>query len=126
MKDCVNIDSQSFQLTLQVERFDNDTQGLLHVNIISDMVSAKAEMDVFLKDYEKFVGSIQEMHQNLCGEAIIAEPYGDKQFLKFIMDKHTGHVYVKGELASRFNGHIQYVSIENEFDQSTLNSTSDV
>ena len=61
IKDCVNIDSQSFQLTLQVERFDNDTQGLLHVNIISDMVSAKAEMDVSLKDYEKFVESIQEL-----------------------------------------------------------------
>jgi len=120
MKDNVNIDSQSFQLTLQVERFDNDIQELLHVNIISDMVSAKAEMDVSIKDYEKFVGSIQEMHQNLRGEAILAEPYGDKQFLKFTMDNHTGHICVKGELASRFNGHIQYVSIENEFDQSSL------
>ena len=60
------------------------------------------------------------MHQNLRGEAIIAEPYGDKQFLKFTMDDHTGHVYVKGELASRYNGHFQYLSIENEFDQSSL------
>ncbi|MBQ6155389.1 MAG: hypothetical protein IJK22_02195 [Bacteroidales bacterium] len=57
---------------------------------------------------------------NLCGEAIIAESYGDKQFLRFTMDNQTGHVSVKGELASRYNSHIQYVSIENEFDQSSL------
>ena len=126
MKDNVYIDSENFQLSLNIERFDNDAQGLLHVNVTSDAVSAKADMDVSIDDYEKFLENMQQMHQNLRGEAIIAEPYGDKQFLKFTMDDHTGHVYVKGELASRFNGHIQYVSIENEFDQSTLNSTSDV
>lgn len=125
MKDNVYIDSDNFQLSLHIERFDNDAQGLLHVNVISDMVSANAEMEVSLKDYEKFVESIQEMLQNLCGETIIAEPYGDKQFLKLIMDNHTGHVSVNGELASRFNGHTQYVSIENEFDQSSLNCTRD-
>ena len=125
MKDNVYIDSEYFQLSLNIERFDNDAQVLLHVNVTSDAVSAKADMDVSINDYEKFLENMQQMHQNLRGEAIIAEPYGDKQFLKFTMDDHTGHVYVKGELVSRYNGHIQYLSIENEFDQSSLSCIRD-
>lgn len=120
MKNTLNINSENFQLSLHIERFDIEAQGLLHANVTSDAVSAKADMDVSINDYEKFLENMQQMHQNLRGEAIIAEPYGDKQFLKFTMDDHTGHVYVKGELASRYNGHIQYLSIENEFDQSSL------
>ena len=42
MKDNVYIDSEYFQLSLNIERFDNDAQGLLYVNVTSDAVSAKS------------------------------------------------------------------------------------
>lgn len=112
--------AECFQLKLSLDTVGEDSMGLLHVELVSDNFSAKVIMDVYVNNYEHFLLDMQKMFHTLRGEATIKELYGNQQFLKFRMDDY-GHVYVKGDLASqRHNGHEQFISIENDFDQTSL------
>lgn len=114
------INAEYFQLTLTLETFSDDSMGFLHVDVVSDNFSASVTMDVFKDDYEKFLIDMQKMYHALQGEAAIKELYGNQQNLIFRIDD-CGHVFVKGALSSQgHNGHEQDITIENDFDQTSL------
>lgn len=118
--------SENFCLTLFLETFEDDiTMSLLHVDLTSDGFSVKTNMDIFTNDFVQFVYKMQDMYKTLKGEAMINEPYGMPSYLKFAMDI-TGHVVVKGELSSGENGHLQHITIENDFDQTSLEDFLDI
>lgn len=116
--------AENFQLTLSIEMFSEESLGVLYLIVVSDDFSAKTDMEVSLNDFEKFLTDMQRMYHFLKGEAAIAALCGEQQFLRFTMDDF-GHINVKGLLSSQGHyGHFQSLTIENDFDQTSLSDFS--
>ena len=79
--------------------------------------SAKADMDINIKDFAKFSMELMAIYNSLKGEATIKEPYGYEKFISFVAGR-TGHIVVKGYLCddSRSNE----LRFETVFDQTYL------
>ena len=95
------IDSFDFSLTIKPQLFSDDPCCILNISVASDDFSARANLDVFKKDYLSFIIDVINMYERVRGDALIKESYGNEQYIKFHMDATTGHIQVKGALSSQ-------------------------
>lgn len=112
--------SDGFSMTLRTRFFPDDialpVNGTLLASIKSGDYSGKAEMDIDYKWFNLFISKLAAIYKTLSGEARIAEPYGEQQFLCFTGDG-MGHVFVKGFLS---DGGRHKLEFENILDQTEL------
>ena len=118
------IESPHFNICFQLKVFESDIQyssnTIMSVSVISNEFCGKSDMDVDIKDFVIFTNALNELYKTLNGSAIIQEPYGQQQFIKFTADK-TGHILVNGKLsANGHNGCMQRLTFENCIDQTLL------
>ena len=66
-----------------------------------------------------FISKLAAIYKTLSGEARIAEPYGEQQFLCFTGDG-MGHVFVKGYLCGIEGDFTHELRFENIVDQTEL------
>lgn len=118
------LESPQFNLNFQVKIFEADiqcsTNAIMTVNVSSDGFCAAADMDINIKELASFAESLSLIYTSLKGNAIVKEPYGEKQFIEFCGDG-KGHVHVCGKLTSSgHNGFSQELKFENCIDQTYL------
>ena len=119
-----HIDHPHFKLQLQLKVFESDitypSNTIMTVSVDSDGFCASTEMEVDIKQLGVFVNNLSSLYSTLNGIAIIQEPYGEEQFIKFSGDG-SGHVAVSGKLTSNNrNDFAQSLFFENNIDQTCL------
>lgn len=125
----MTIDHPNFYLQLKLNVYERDiqcsTNTIMAVTVKSDDFSAKADMDIDIKEFINFASQLSLLYSKLKGTAIIQEPYGNQQFIRFAADK-TGHIIISGKLIScGQSGHQQELSFENCVEQTFLSSLMD-
>jgi len=119
-----SLHSENFCLQIRLKVFEEDlrlpTNTSMEVSVRSDGFSAKAAMDIDIRELAKFAADLSRIYETLSGEARIEEPYGTHMYLSFAGDGR-GHIAVKGylERGSRV-GHLQSLEFENGIDQTCL------
>lgn len=114
----IKLEAKDFTLDMHAKVYKDDpiiNNVLLTVRVVSYDFSGAMQMDVGSLDLDEFVRKLTMMYKTLKGEARIEEPYGNKCFINFKIDR-TGHVKVNGKL----NVSPQQLLFENEFDQTYL------
>ena len=115
------LESDNFSLRLRLNVFESDIEYPINTNmtvfVTCNEFSAKADMDINIKDFAKFSMELMAIYNSLKGEATIKEPYGYEKFISFVAGR-TGHIVVKGYLCddSRSNE----LRFEPVFDQTYL------
>lgn len=122
MKHCIEKDN--FSISFQLNVFESDIQyssnTILTVAVESDGFCAESNMDIDIKEFAAFVDTLTALFSTLKGNAIIQEPYGQKQYISFSSD-NTGHVFINGKLNSNGrNGFSQELVFENSIDQTYM------
>ena len=114
----IKLEAKDFTLDMHAKVYESDpiiNNVLLTVKVVSDDFSGAMEMDVGAPTLDEFVLKLTLMYCTLKGEARIEEPYGNKCFINFKIDR-TGHVEVSGKLVVSS----QQLLFENKFDQTYL------
>jgi len=124
MNQSVLIQSESLRLSLDFEVFEEElslpSNTLLSVSLTSDCFSASTSLDLDAKELPAFLDALRRLYDSLQGEAVLQEPYGQRQYLSFRADG-LGHVAVSGRLHScGAGGHFQELRFENDIDQTYL------
>lgn len=119
-----HIDHPNFNLQLQLKVFESDipypSNTIMTVAVDSDGFCGKTEMEIDIKQFVEFSNELSTIYSTLNGTAIIQEPYGEEQFVKFNGDG-SGHVTVNGKFTSNNrNGFAQSLFFENNIDQTCL------
>lgn len=115
------LESNTFCLHLSLNIFESDIEYPINTNITvvvtCNEFSAKADMDIDIRDFAEFSMELMAVYKTLKGEATIKEPYGYEKYISFVADR-TGHIVVKGYLCddSRSNE----LRFETVFDQTYL------
>ena len=119
------LESNNFCLHLSLNVFENDikypSNTIMTVAVTSDSFSAKADMDIDIKEFAEFASQLQVVYDTLSGEATIKEPFGYQKYISFHADK-TGHITVKGFLCDDMKNN--ELHFENSFDQTYLKKFS--
>ena len=120
----VFLESDSFRLSLDFQVFESDvsysSNTTLSVSVTSAGFSAFTTMDIDIKDIPTFCNELQNIYNSLNGEAMIQEPYGNRQYIRFSGDR-KGHILVSGTLNSNgASGFWQELKFENCIDQTFL------
>lgn len=118
------LESPQFKLDLQVKIFEADikypSNTIMTVNVESDGFCAVADMDIDIKALADFAEKLSLIYASLKGNAIIREPYGEKQFIEFCGDG-KGRINVCGKLTSSGRGGFsQELHFENSIEQTYL------
>ncbi len=117
------LETDVFQLELEPEVFEDDIKypenTILHINVNSYGFSAKATMDIDVKELAAFAKELLELYHSLSGKARLEEPYGKCNYIEFEA-MSGGHIKVKGKIHDGRGGYSQELSFENEFDQTCL------
>ena len=115
------LESANFSLRFRLNVFESDIEGPINTNMMvfvtSNEFSAKADMDINIKDFAKFSMELMAIYNSLKGEATIKEPYGYEKFISFAADR-TGHIVVKGYLCD--DARSNELRFETIFDQTYL------
>lgn len=115
----LNINPKTFE---EEVRLSNNT--IMEVTVQSDGFSAKASMDIGIKELAKFALDLTHIYETLSGEARIEEPYGMHMYLSFAGDG-IGHIAVKGYLYKNNGiGNEQTLEFENDIGQTYLGKFS--
>ena len=115
------LESDNFCLCFSLNVFESDIDypinSSMTVFVTCNEFSAKADMDIDIKDFAEFSVELMGIYNSLKGEASIKEPYGYEKYITFVADR-TGHIVVKGFLCddSRSNE----LRFETVFDQTYL------
>lgn len=115
--------TDNFCMEWSIEHLDKEP--LSPVNAIM-MVKAESygfcgmgEMDIDMKAFLGLLNQLENLYDTLFGEAIIQEPYGNKQFIRFEGDG-KGHIMISGLLAVSINDCSHSLHFENQIDQTEL------
>ena len=113
-----------FSLSCELEIFESDIaypiNTNLHISINSDGFCAVAIMDIDIKEFAQFTFDLKYMYDHLKGNAMIREPFGNQNFIRFEIDR-CGHILVSGKVDScGRNCWMQTLTFENAFDQTYL------
>lgn len=113
--------TENFRLSISLIFFENDINSssntIMTVSVTNDGFSAKADMDIDIKEFAEFANELSVIYESLSGTATIKEPYGHQKFITFSADK-TGYIKVKGFLCDDLkNNELRF---ENSFDQTYL------
>ena len=77
--------ADGFSMSVRTRFYPDDialpVNGTLYVSVRSGDYSGKAEMDIDYKWFNIFISRLAAIYKTLSGEARIAEPYGEQQFL---------------------------------------------
>ncbi len=117
------LESDSFSLRLSLSAFESDMEYPINSNmtvfVTCNEFSAKADMDIDIKDFAAFSMELMNIYKSLEGEASIKEPYGYERYITFVADR-TGHIVVKGYLCDDCrNNELRFETV---FDQTYLKS----
>ena len=87
--------SNHFCLRLSIIVFESDVEYPINANmtvfVTCNEFSARADMDIDVKDFAKFSMELMDIYRSLTGEASIKEPYGYERYITFVADR-TGHI----------------------------------
>ncbi|MCD4826924.1 MAG: hypothetical protein K8Q99_04020 [Acholeplasmataceae bacterium] len=98
---------------------DAPISGTIRVSIKSDKYAAKSYLDLYHKDFIRFLNDIVNLWKSLkTGKAIIKEPYGYEQFVEFISG--NGKFTIKGKLVDQDFQKFK-IEFEEVVDQSDMN-----
>ena len=114
----IRLEAKDFTLEMHAKVYKDDpvvNNVQLTIKVVSYDFSGAMEMNVGSLDLDEFVRKLTMMYKTLMGEARIEEPYGNKCFINFEIDR-TGHVVVNGKL----DVFPQKLLFENYFDQTYL------
>ena len=115
------LESNNFCLRLSLNIFENDIEyssnTIMTVFVTCNGFSAKADMDIDIKEFAEFSSKLMTVYQKLNGEASIKEPYGFEKYISFVADR-TGHIVVKGYLCD--DSWSNELRFETVFDQTYL------
>lgn len=120
------IDHPNFTIRLQLHVFESDipypSNTTMTVSVNSDGFCANTDMDIDIKQFVVFVDNLSSLYSTLNGIAIIQEPYGEQQFIKFSGDR-TGYIGISGRLTSNNHSNcVQTLSFENSIDQTYISN----
>ena len=115
------LNTENFRLSISLNIFESDIEyssnTIMTVSVTNDGFSAKADMDIDIKEFAEFANELSVIYESLSGTAKIKEPYGHQKFITFSADK-TGYITVKGFLCDDLkNNELRF---ENNFDQTYL------
>ena len=115
------LNTENFRLSISLNIFESDIEyssnTIMTVTVTSGGFSAKADMDIDIKEFTAFASELSAVYDSLSGTATIKEPYGHQKFISFTADK-TGYITVKGFLCDDLkNNELRF---ENSFDQTYL------
>lgn len=113
--------TENFRLSINLNIFESDikcpSNTIMTVSVTTGGFSAKADMDIDIKEFAAFANELSAVYDSLNGTATIKEPYGHQKFITFSADK-TGYITVKGFLCDDLkNNELRF---ENSFDQTYL------
>ena len=113
--------TENFRLSINLNIFESDikcpSNTIMTVSVTTGGFSAKADMDIDIKEFAAFANKLSAVYDSLNGTATIKEPYGHQKFITFSADK-TGYITVKGFLCDDLkNNELRF---ENSFDQTYL------
>ena len=120
------LEGDSFCLRISLNIFESDIKypenTTMTAFVSCNGFSAKAEMDIDIKEFAEFSKNLMGIYNTLEGEATIKEPYGYEKYISFTADK-TGHIIVKGYLCDGFrNNELRFESV---LDQTYLKAFAD-
>ena len=100
------LESDNFSLRLSLNVFESDIEYPINTNmtvfVTCNEFSAKADMDINIKDFAKFSMELMAIYNSLKGESTIKEPYGYEKFISFVAGR-TGHIVVERLTVSRLS-----------------------
>lgn len=115
------LECDNFCLRLVLNVFESDIDYPINANmtvfVTCNEFSAKADMDIDIKDFAEFSIELMDIYKSLKGEASIKEPYGYKKYITFVADR-TGHIVAKGYLCN--DSRSNELRFETVFDQTYL------
>lgn len=120
---CCTLQTAAFTLSIEASLFPEDAapvNALLRVRVRSGGFAAEAGMDVGTGDLVQFAGDLERLYRSLAGEAVLEEPYGFHQHIRFSAQR-GGHILVRGYLVQPVPGlPEQELRFANRFDQTYL------
>ena len=113
--------AENFRLSISMNIFESDIEyssnTIMTVSVTNGGFSAKANMDIDIKEFAAFANKLSAVYDSLSGTATIKEPYGHQRFITFSADK-AGYITVKGFLCDDLKNN--ELHFENSFDQTYL------
>ena len=113
-------------ISFEVEVFEGDialpTNTILYISVESCGFAGNASLDIDIKEFSKFCTDLSKLYETLSGDAMIQEPFGYGQYIKFTATG-LGHILISGMIrgVSEFRHELKF---ENVIDQTFLRKFS--
>lgn len=121
---CCTLQAAEFTLSLEPFFFSEDAGApvdtILRIRVWSSGFAAESSMDVGMGALSRLADSLEQLYRALAGEAVLEEPYGAHQYIRFSAQR-GGHLLVQGYLSRSVPGlPEQELRFANRLDQTYL------